>query len=44
MNSSIFVGLMVPFLGTSLGSAAVFFMKNEMDKRLKEHLLALHPE
>lgn len=38
MNSSIFVGLMVPFLGTSLGSAAVFFMKNEMDKKIERAL------
>ncbi|MBP3234188.1 MAG: ZIP family metal transporter [Eubacterium sp.] len=38
MNSSIFVGLMVPFLGTSLGSAAVFFMKNKMDKKIERAL------
>ncbi len=33
------IGLLIPFLGTTLGSAMVFFMKNEMDKKLEKVLL-----
>ena len=28
---NIFVGLMIPFLGTTLGSAMVFLMKNKLN-------------
>ena len=28
MNSTIIIGLLIPLLGTMLGSAFVFFMKN----------------
>ena len=31
--------LLIPFLGTTLGSAMVFFMKQEMNKRLEKLLL-----
>lgn len=31
--------LLIPFLGTVLGSAMVFFMKNEMNKKLQKALL-----
>lgn len=32
-------GLLIPLLGTVLGSAFVFFMKNEMPARLQKALL-----
>ncbi len=38
MNSGIFIGLMVPFLGTSLGSACVFLMKNKMGRQVERAL------
>lgn len=31
MNSNILLGIMIPFIGTTLGSAMVFFMKKEMN-------------
>ena len=33
------VGLLIPFLGTALGSAMVFLMKKEMNKKIKKLLL-----
>ncbi len=30
MNTNIISGIMIPFIGTSLGAACVFFMKNEL--------------
>lgn len=33
------IGLLIPFLGTTLGSAMVFFMKNSMDKKVEKILL-----
>ena len=38
MNSEVFIGLMIPFLGTALGSGCVFFMKNKMDKSIQRAL------
>lgn len=35
---NIFIGLMVPFLGTALGSAMVLFMKNELNQNLQRGL------
>jgi len=32
-------GLLIPFLGTTLGSAMVFFMKNKMNAKLEKILL-----
>lgn len=32
MNMDIFWGLFIPFLGTSLGAACVFFMRGEMHR------------
>ena len=32
-------GLMIPFLGTTLGSAIVFFMRKEMNKKIEKMLL-----
>ena len=31
-------GLLIPFLGTALGSALVFFMKKELDARIQKIL------
>ena len=33
------IGLLIPFLGTMLGSAFVFFMKQDMPDRLQKALL-----
>lgn len=33
------LGLLIPFLGTTLGSATVFLMKNEMNKKIEKLLL-----
>lgn len=33
------VGLAIPFLGTTLGSAMVFFMKNKMSQKVEKILL-----
>ena len=38
MISTIAKGLLIPFLGTTLGSACVFFMKNKMSIRLQKSL------
>ena len=38
MNWIIARGLLIPFLGTSLGSALVFFMKRELSTRLQNSL------
>ena len=38
MNLIIAKGLLIPFLGTSLGSALVFFMKKELDTKLQNIL------
>ena len=38
MNWSVFYGILIPFLGTSLGAACVFFMKKEMGDRLQRML------
>lgn len=33
------LGILIPFIGTTLGSAMVFFMKNEMNNKLEKFLL-----
>ena len=33
------IGLLIPFLGTTLGSAMVFFMKNKINSKLEKFLL-----
>ncbi len=38
MIKQVTLGVLVPFLGTSLGAAVVFFMKNEMSDRLRKAL------
>ena len=35
MNMQIAVGILLPFLGTSLGAAMVFFLKDEISKKLQ---------
>lgn len=35
----IMIGLLVPFLGTTLGAATVFLMRNEMNKKVEKILL-----
>lgn len=39
MNSTIVTGLLIPFAGTALGSAFVFFMRREMPSLLQKALL-----
>lgn len=36
---NLFTGLMIPFVGTSLGALMVFFMKNQINRRLEKFLL-----
>ena len=36
---TLFSGLLVPFVGTTLGSAMVFLMKNKMNKKIEKFLL-----
>ena len=38
MNIKVIEGLLIPFAGTSLGAACVFFMKNQMSRRLQRIL------
>jgi ZIP family zinc transporter len=35
----IFLGILIPFLGTSIGSLMVFFMKNNLNKKVEKILL-----
>ena len=35
----IMIGVLIPFLGTTLGAATVFLMKNEMNKKVEKILL-----
>lgn len=39
MTTTIIIGLLIPLLGTMLGSAFVFMMKDEMSARLQKSLL-----
>ena len=39
MTKTIIIGLLIPLLGTMLGSAFVFFMKDEMSPRVQKSLL-----
>ncbi len=38
MNKDLLIGVLVPFLGTALGSAMVFFMKKELSEKLSHAL------
>lgn len=35
----VFIGLLIPFLGTTIGSAMVFFMKNKINNKIEKLLL-----
>ena len=37
----IFWGLMIPFIGTTLGAACVLFMKNELNPLIQKALLEI---
>ncbi len=37
--TTLFIGLLIPLLGTMLGAAFVFFMKRDMPERLQKALL-----
>ncbi|MFR7591885.1 MAG: ZIP family metal transporter [Longibaculum sp.] len=39
MNTSVILGLLIPFIGTTLGAACVFFMRNKMSSLLQKILL-----
>ena len=39
MDKNTLLGILIPFAGTALGSAMVFFMKKEMNERLQKLLL-----
>lgn len=39
MDMSLVIGLLLPFAGTTLGAAMVFFLKNDMSPRLEKLLL-----
>ena len=39
MNHTILIGILIPFLGTSLGSACVFFMKQQMKRSVERALI-----
>ncbi|HJA13210.1 MAG TPA: ZIP family metal transporter [Candidatus Mediterraneibacter merdipullorum] len=39
MNQNTLVGILIPFAGTALGSAMVFFMRREMNEKLQKMLL-----
>ena len=38
MNTKVLIGILIPFLGTALGSACVFFMKNELSSKVQKAL------
>ena len=39
MNMEIIYGILIPFIGTSLGSACVFFMKNKLNDLVERALI-----
>ena len=39
MITTLIIGLLIPLLGTMLGSAFVFFMRDEMSARMQNSLL-----
>ena len=38
MTSDIFLGIMIPFIGTSLGAGMVFFLKNQISENVQKLL------
>ena len=41
MTTTLIIGLLIPLLGTMLGSAFVFMMRDEMSVRLQKSLLGI---
>ena len=41
MNMTVFYGILIPFSGTVLGSACVFFMKNKLNEKLQKALTGM---
>ncbi len=39
MNGNVWIGILIPFVGTTLGAAMVFFMRKEMNEKLQKALL-----
>lgn len=39
MNTNVMIGLLIPFLGTTLGSAMVFLMRSQMNVKVEKMLL-----
>jgi ZIP family zinc transporter len=39
LMTTLIIGLLIPLLGTMLGSAFVFFMKNDLPERVQKSLL-----
>lgn len=39
MNQDMIIGIVIPFVGTTLGAAMVFFMRREMNEKLQKALL-----
>ena len=39
MNQNMLLGILIPFAGTTLGSAMVFFMRKDMNEKLQKALL-----
>ena len=40
----IFLGILIPFIGTTLGAACVFFMKKIASKVKKRYTIRVHSE
>ena len=41
MNLDVILGILLPFAGTTLGAAMVFFMRKEMNEKLQKGLLGV---
>ena len=39
MNTNVLIGLLIPFIGTTLGSAMVFLLKDKLDEKVEKALL-----
>lgn len=39
MNSNLLLGILIPFIGTALGSGMVFFMKKDLNEKIQKMLL-----
>ena len=44
MNSQVFWGLMIPLIGTSLGSALVFVMRDQINPKVQKVYQVLQQE